>query len=61
MLIIRYKLRDGGMGKGSRSNFHPVDYFLREEEIVRGRAQSTQQHFKKCLKFLHIFALQRNI
>lgn len=41
--------------------FHPIDYFPCEEETVRARAQSTQQHFKKCLKNLHVFDLQRNI
>lgn len=50
-----------GWAKDQEVDVHPVDYFLCEEEIVRARAQSTQQHFKKCLKFLHIFALQRNI
>lgn len=50
-----------GWAKGEEVDFHPVDYFLCEEETVRARAQSTQQHFKKCLNVLHVFALQRTI
>lgn len=48
-----------GWAKDEEVDFHSVDYFLCEEETVRARAQSTQQHFKKCLKVLHMFALQR--
>lgn len=42
-------------------DFHPEDYFVCEEETVRARTQSIQQHFKKCLKILHTFSLQCSI